>query len=341
MSWLLRVIALAGLALALVLGGLAAALGENLRHIVFAQPLWLLLLAAPALALGLRAGLSRGPATLRFSRQRSLARVDPGFAVRIADLPDGLRLAAIVLLVIACARPQSTRASERLEHEGIDIAIVLDLSESMANDDIYPDRLSAAKLVIDDFIARRPHDRIALVGFGSHASTIAPLTLDHQVLRSLISRVRLGVLEGQTTAIGAGLGVGLNRLEASEATSKVIVLLTDGVNNAAGLDPDTVSQEAAKRGVQIYTVLMGRELGGNVDPAQLERLAAATGGYAYLASDIEALETSFQDLLDKLEKSAIAGEPIRAELFSLLLWPALLLLVLDVLLRNTRLRRFP
>ena len=197
--------------------------------------------------------------------------------------------------------------------------------------------------MIDDFIARRPHDRVALVAFGSQASTISPLTMDHGVLRNLITQLRLGVMKGTETAIGAGLGVALNRLEESDAKSKVIVLVTDGVHNAPGVDPDSVAQKAAERGVIIYTVLMGRHGSGagTIDAGQLERLAAVTEGRAYTAEDVQALQTSFQDLLDLLEKSQIEGEQIRAELFAWLLWPALLLLLLDIGLRNTRLRRFP
>lgn len=347
MKWFLRVLGFGVVVTGLVGFALGLLLGEGVRHVVFASPLVLFALLVPLIGIGVRAATAPKPATLRFSRKRSLGRLrgGGGLAVHLADLPDGLRLAAALLLVLAAARPQSTRMSERLEHEGIDIAMVLDLSESMASDDIYPDRLSAAKLVIDDFIARRPEDRIALVGFGSTASTIAPLTLDHHVLRSLIARLSLQVIDGRSTAIGAGLGVGLNRLDSSDASSKVIVLLTDGMHNADGIDPDSAAQEAAERGVIIYTVLMGRHDrgggAGSVDPQQLERLASATGGYAYLATDSDELATSFQDLLNKLEKSEIAGEQIRAELFAWLVWPALLLLLLDAVLRNTRLRRFP
>jgi Ca-activated chloride channel family protein len=290
-----------------------------------------------------RAWLWPDPATLRYTRKRSFERIPGGLATHLADLPDGLRLAAIILLVIACARPQSTRISERVQREGIDIAIALDLSESMSFDDLRPDRLTAAKLVIDDFVARRPNDRIALVGFGSQASTISPLTMDHRVLRSLIAQLRLGVMKGTETAIGAGLGVALNRLEDSDAKSKVIVLVTDGVHNAPGIDPDSVAQMAAERHVIIYTVLMGRHGSGagSVDAGQLERLAAVTEGRAYTAEDVDELQTSFQDLLDQLEKAKIEGQRKRAELFGWLLWPALLLLALDIGLRNTRLRRFP
>lgn len=343
MTWFLRTLGFGVLAAGLSLAAVGLRLGQGVRHVIFAQPLWLLLLAVPLVAMGLRAAYGDKPATMRFTRKRTFERIPGGFATYLAELPDGLRLGAVFVLVIACARPQSTRMSERIEHEGIDIAIAMDLSESMKNDDLRPNRLMAAKLVIDDFIARRSNDRIALVAFGSNASTVAPLTLDHGVLRNLVGQLRLGVMDGGQTAIGAGLGVALNRLEESDATSKIIVLLTDGVHNASGVDPDSVAQEAAERGVMIYTVLMGRQTtgAGSIDPGQLERLASATGGYAYLAEDVEELQTSFQDLLNKLERSEIEGEQIRAELFGWLLWPVLLLLGLDIGLRNTRLRRFP
>lgn len=343
MSWFLRTLGFGLLVFAVGLAAPAALLNQGLRHVILAQPLWLLLAILPLITMGIRAWLWPDPATLRYTRKRSVDRLPGGFAVRIAELPDGLRLGAILLLVVACARPQSTRLSERVQREGIDIAIALDLSESMSFDDLRPDRLTAAKLVIDDFIARRPHDRVALVAFGSQASTISPLTMDHGVLRNLITQLRLGVMKGTETAIGAGLGVALNRLEESDAKSKVIVLVTDGVHNAPGVDPDSVAQKAAERGVIIYTVLMGRHGSGagTIDAGQLERLAAVTEGRAYTAEDVQELQTSFQDLLDLLEKSQIEGEQIRAELFAWLLWPALLLLLLDIGLRNTRLRRFP
>jgi Ca-activated chloride channel family protein len=346
MSWFLRTLGFGTLAAALGLAAIAARLGENLRHVVFQQPLWLFLMLVPLVGMAVRVATDPKPATMQFSRKRSFDRIGGGFITHLADLPDGLRLGAVLLLAVACARPQSTRMSERLTHEGIDIVITLDLSESMGADDLRPDRLTAAKLVIDKFISLRPNDRISLVAFGSEASTVAPLTLDHGVLRNLVQQLRLGVVDGSLTSIGAGLGVALNRLEESQATSKVIVLLTDGVHNADGIDPDSAAQKAAERGVIIYTVLMGRHSGGangsSIDAGQLERIAGATdGGYAYLAENVKELETSFQDLLDKLHRSELEGEQIRAELFGWVLWPVFILLLLDIALRNTRLRRFP
>lgn len=345
MKWFLRTLGFGTLAAALGVAAIAIRLGDGLRHVVFREPLWLLLLLVPLAGMALRVATDPKPATMQFSRKRSFERIGGGFVTHLADLPDGLRLGAVFLLAIACARPQSTRMSERLTHEGIDIAITLDLSESMGASDLRPNRLTAAQLVIDKFISLRRNDRIALIAFGSEASTVAPLTLDHAVLRNLIQQLRLGVVDGSLTSIGAGLGVALNRLEESDGKSKVIVLLTDGVHNADGIDPDSAAQEAAERGVIIYTVLMGRHSshtgGGSIDAGQLERLASATGGYAYLAENAAELETSFQDLLDKLERSQLEGEQIRAELFGWVLWPAFILLLLDIGLRNTRLRRFP
>nr|WP_263429737.1 MULTISPECIES: VWA domain-containing protein [Nannocystis] len=238
------------------------------------------------------------------------------------------------------ARPESSRATDRVEHRGIDIVVALDLSDSMEADDLYPNRLEAAKDVIDSFIARRRHDRVGMVAFGATATTVSPLTVDHGVLRQLVRRLQLGSIDGSKTAIGAGLGQALNRLKESDADSKVVVLLTDGVHNAEGVDPDSMAREAADRGVHVYTVLIGRQA-ASTDPGRLERIASTTGGYAYTAVDQQALVTTFQDLLNKLERSTILGEHIRAQLFHLVLWPALLLLMIDIVLRSTRLRRFP
>ncbi|MBX7080840.1 MAG: VWA domain-containing protein [Nannocystaceae bacterium] len=340
---LLRVIAWALVVVVVVALVLLAILREGVRYVLFAQPAFAALALVPIAAVVIRALLQPRPATMRFSRANSLQRAGRGLAVHFAELPDGLRLAAALLACAALARPQSTRGADRIEHEGIDIVVALDLSESMETPDLAPNRLVAAQRVIDAFITRRPRDRIGMVAFGATASTVSPLTIDHGVLRAMVRRLQLRTMDGSTTAIGAGLGMALNRLGESEAKSRIIVLLTDGVHNADGLDPDTVAQEAAARGVQIYTVLVGQHGRdqGNVDPARLERVAATTGGFAYTATDENALSGSFQDLLDKLERSEIEGQSVLPELFAWLLWPALLSLLADLVLRSTRLRRFP
>ena len=344
MKTAVSVVGYAVLALAVVAATLGGVVGAELRYLVFSQPLWFAALPLPILAVVLRQVWMPRPATMKFSRARSLGRLRGGFMARLAHLPDGLRLAAALLVVVCLARPQSTRGLDRIKHEGIDIVLVLDLSESMEAPDIPPTRLAAAKVVVDDFIARRPRDRIALVAFGSAVSTLAPLTMDHGVLRQLVSRLRIGMIDGQHTAIGDGLGVALNRLAESEADSQVVVLLTDGLNNWGANDPDTVASEAAERSVKVYTVLMGRDLqgrGDSIDAGQLERIASVTGGFAYTAVDQEQLMGSFQDVLDKLDRSEIEGSVVRPERFEWFLWPAFLLLLLDVGLRTTRLRRFP
>ena len=337
--WSVFAFALLGVLLAHL--GIAIWLKEDLRYLTWGEPLWLLLILLPVIATAVTRIVRTRPASLRFSRVASASRLPRSPMARLADLPDGLRLAAAVVLVVAMARPQSARRSDTLYQEGIDIAVAIDLSDSMAAEDLPPTRLHAAKIVLDEFIRRRPRDRIALVAFGQSASTVSPLTSDHQVLRSLVSRLRLGVLDGDGTAIGAGVGLALNRLSESEATSKIIVLLTDGVQTAGGIHPDTVAQEAAKREIKVYTILMGRHESEAVDPAQLERIAGATGGFAYTAEDYDTLSASFLDLLDKLERSQLQSEQVRAELFAGWLLAALVLLFTDAVLRNTRLRRFP
>lgn len=342
MRAVLPVLGWAIVALVIVAVVLAAFFGADVRHVIWDEPWWGLAAIVPFVVVVVRSWRSPRPATMRFSRASTLRRVGPGWAARMVAVPDGLRLAAALLVVAALARPQSTRGAQYVEREGIDIVVALDLSESMEAADLSPNRLGAAQIVIDGFIARRPRDRIGLVVFGSTASSVSPLTTDHGVLRSMVRRLRLGTMDGSTTAIGAGLGMALNRLSESDADTRIIVLLTDGVHNADGLDPDTVAAEASARGVTIYTVLVGQHGGdGSIDPARLERVASSTGGFAYTATDGDALFGSFQDLLDKLETSTIVGEPVLPELYAWLLWPALVLLGLELVLRNTRLRRFP
>lgn len=338
------VLLFAGVGLAIATVGILVWIGEGIGHIAFAKPLWLVAIGIPIVSVVVHQAWNPRPATMQFSRVPSIRRLKGGLGAYFAALPDGFRLAAAVLLAVALARPQSTRGSDRIQHEGIDIVIAFDLSLSMQADDLLPNRLIAAKQVIDSFIRRRPRDRVGLVAFGTTASTVAPLTMDHSILRSLVQRLELGMVDGNGTAIGAGLGVALNRLKESDAKTQVIVLLTDGVHNAPGLDPDSAAQAAADRGVSIYTVLMGDHSQGgdtSIDPGQLERIAGVTGGYAYVATDHDALVGSFQDLLDKLERSTIVGEQVRPELFWVFLWPALMLLLVDIGLRTTRLRRFP
>ena len=320
----------------------------------FAHP-WFLAGIPVALALVIWLGIWRArPAFLVHSRASELGKHKPGLVARLRDLPVALRLLAITLLGLALARPQTSSRDENFDLEGIDIIIALDMSGSMEERDLVPNRLEAAKAVIKDFVRRRPSDRIGLTIFGREAYTYAPLTLDHGTLLRMVTDLRSGVVDGRGTAIGNGLGVALARLRKSDARSKVIILLTDGDNNAGNISPTQAATFAQKLGVKIYTILAGArgsvaeedDRGGGplnpVNPKLLEEIAAMTGGSPYLATDTRALVKRFQSILEDLEKSRIKDRSVLwAELFPFFLWPAFAALLLETLLRLGRLRRLP
>jgi Ca-activated chloride channel family protein len=307
-----------------------------------------------AVALVLWAGLYRGPtrrAVFAYSRAAELGAQKPGLVARLADLPLVLRLAVVVLLGVALARPQSTHLADDLELEGIDIVIALDVSGSMEETDLQPNRLDAAKLVIQDFVLRRPSDRIGLVVFGREAYTHVPLTLDHGTLLRMLAELRVGIIDGRGTAIGNGLGVALNRLRHSDARSKVIIILTDGENNAGNIAPEQAARYAQTMKVKVYTILAGDNdpesaAGGGqrhpVNPKLLEQIASMTGGTPYLATDTLALKERFQKILEDLEKSRIHDRGVLyAELYRRFVLAALALLLLELAMRFTRWRRLP
>jgi Ca-activated chloride channel family protein len=300
-----------------------------------------------------------------------------------------LRLAAIVLVIVAAARPQSTRANDDLEVEGIDIVISLDLSGSMQETDLLPNRLEAAKAVIQDFVRRRPTDRIGLVVFGREAYTYAPMTLDHGALLRMVGEFRLNLVDGSGTAIGDGIAVGLNRLcgeelqrmtEAAKAAaaaqpasgdksgataqkpapakptesdrSKVLIVLTDGEDNASKLSPEDAARLAQTLKVKVYTILAGvseseAEKGAArgqqpVNPKLLEQIASTTGGTPYLASDTRALRDRFQKILAELKRAPIHDRGLLyAELYRRFLMVAFALLAAEIALRLTRFSRIP
>lgn len=236
-----------------------------------------------------------------------------------------LAAAAFVPLAVGAARPQEVLSRETTHAEGVDIVIALDTSGSMAALDFQPsNRLEVAKKVIDRFLAQRPNDRIGLVVFSGAAVTLCPLTLDHDVARLLLQRAKLGMLP-DGTAIGMGLGVAVNRLHRSKARSKVIVLVTDGSNNAGALDPMTATELAAEQHIAVHTVLVGR--GGlvpvpvrlrdprtgqvvtrvrrmrvDVNPELLASISRKTGGTAFRARDSQALARVFTEI-DRMEKT--------------------------------------
>ena len=265
-----------------------------------------------------------------------------------------LRLAALALLIVALARPQTGSAREIIRGEGVDIALALDISGSMGARDLGPGgRIEAAKSAIADFVAEREHDRIGLVVFADEAFLQAPPTLDHGVLLSLTERVGLaksvGVRDG--TAIGMGLATAATMLKDSEVESKVIVLLTDGVNNAGAIDPLTAAAAAEALDIKVYTIGVGRpaasDFGGlgisaDLDEETLRGIAGLTGGRYYRAVDPEGL-TRIYDEISQLEKSEIETLTFsnKNERAGWMMIPALALLVGEFGLRRTLFRALP
>ncbi len=342
--------------IALVFAPLAAAYLWLLRDVEgfrFAHP-FALALIPPAVALCAWAGLARAPGRrglFVYSRAGELSAARPGLVARLRDLPMVLRLGAVVLVGVALARPQSTQVTEDLELEGIDIVIALDMSGSMQETDLVPNRLEAAKAVIADFVRRRPSDRIGLVIFGRDAFTDIPLTLDHGTFQRMLGELQIGIIDGRATAIGNGIGVALNRLRKSDAKSKVIIVLTDGENNAGNISPEQAARYAQTLGVKIYTVLAGTsdaeaQVPGRprqpVNPKLLEGIASMTGGTPYLATDTRALHERFQKILEELQKSRIHDRgTLYRELYRRFLLAAFALLALETALRLTRFQRIP
>lgn len=260
-----------------------------------------------------------------------------------------LRCIAVTLLVVALARPQSKLSREEMEIEGIDIVLTIDVSGSMKGEDFKPNRLEAAKDVALKFIDGRKSDRIALVEFAGEAFTQTPLTIDHNILERQLSAMRTGLLE-DGTAIGDGLATAVNRIKDSKAVSKVIILLTDGVNNHGSIDPETAAELTGDYGIRLYTIGVGSrgevlyhdEYGrpfyaqADLDEPLLTRMAESTvGGHYYRATDKNSLKEIF-DQIDKAEKTRIDVTQYQQtkEEFKIFLLLALLALALEMLLRG-------
>ena len=326
----------------------------------FVDPYYLLLLLLlPPLVWWYAARSARTLGAVRYSAVDRLLRADRRRTGRRRHLLFGLRLLALALMLVAFARPQSGVTAEDVATDGIDIVLVLDLSSSMLAEDLEPNRIGAARQVAADFVRGRLNDRIGLVVFAGEAFTQAPLTLDHRVVAALIDELEVGIIE-DGTAIGMGLATAVKRLGDSSAESKVIVLLTDGQNNRGAIDPATASQMAQALGVRIYAVgagtrgaarvpvddpLFGRRtvsMQVDIDDAALEALASLTGGRYFRATDRESLERVYEEI-DALETTEIEMTSFTryGELFHLPLGAGLALLLLEVVLGRTVLRRLP
>ncbi len=273
-----------------------------------------------------------------------------------------LRLAVIALILAALARPQIVQGREIIRGEGVEIALALDISGSMASLDFEPNnRLEAAKEVIADFVEERPYDKLGLVIFSSEAFSQSPLTLDHKMLNRALDQVQLatdlGIDDG--TAIGLGIANAANMLTNSEAESKVVILLTDGVNNSGQIDPLTAAEAAKALGIKVYTIgaaktgmvpvptdtLFGTQVTyqeSQLDEATLQQVAEITGGRYYRAEDTEGLRQIYEEI-NALEKSQVEIEVYNQyqELAGWLIIPALMLLLAEMVLRKTIFRTIP
>jgi Ca-activated chloride channel family protein len=270
-----------------------------------------------------------------------------------------LRALGLLALIVAFARPQSGVTEESVTTQGIDIMMTLDLSTSMLAEDLQPNRIEAAKQVAAEFVLGRRNDRVGLVVFAGEAFTQAPLTLDHEVVATLIAQLETGIIE-DGTAIGMGLATAVKRLEGSDATSKVIVLLTDGRNNRGEIDPATAAQMAQALGIKIYAIGAGTRGMANVrvndplfgqrvvpmrvdiDEDVLKEAAALTGGRYFRATDTESLAAIYREI-DQLETTEIDAEHFTryGELFHVPLVAGLALIVLELALAHTVWRTIP
>jgi Ca-activated chloride channel family protein len=306
----------------------------------FADPYLLLLLLALPLALLLKRRAGDGGAAGRFSNVDLLTGYKPTWRLRLRWLPTFVRVAALALLVVALARPQTGQAQSELPGQGIDIALVLDTSSSMSSDFGPDSRLAVAQRVIGNFIEGRKNDRLGLVIFRSTSLVLSPLTLDYDALNQIVQQVSsVNLPDG--TAIGVGLSDALNLLRESRARSRVVILLTDGENNSGTIDPLVAAHIAETLGIRVYTIGIidpGSRARGTVgvDERALQEMSNVTDGRYFPAESEQALSQIYASI-DQLEKSRI-GRPqfgIYNELAVYFLAAALGLLALELTLRGT------
>ncbi len=331
-----------------------------MENITFHNPnlLYLLLLLIPMIGWYIWKQ-STLQASIRLSSIKGFAKVPKTYKYYLRHLPVILRNLALAALIIALARPQSTDNWSNTSTDGIDIVIALDISGSMLAEDFKPNRLEAAKADAIKFISGRPNDRIGLVVFSGESFTQCPLTTDHAVLINLINDVKQGMIE-DGTAIGLGLANAVSRLKESTAKSKVIILMTDGVNNQGEIPPLTAAEIAKTLGIRVYTIGVGSEgkapypvidmfgqkryqqMDVEIDEDVLTQIAHLTDGKYFRATDNKRLEQVYQEI-DKLEKSKIEVKEYSKKNEEYLIWVIIgaVLLFAEVLTRNTILRNVP
>ena len=323
------------------------------ENIEFANPklLWLLLLV-PLTVLWYVLRHKKQEASVNFSDLKGMAKLPKTWKAYLRHLLFALKMAALALLIVALARPQSSSTNSTSNIEGIDIVMAMDVSGSMLARDLKPDRLTAAKNVASDFVQGRPGDRMGLVIFSGETFTQVPLTTDHGVMLNMLGEMKNGLID-DGTAIGDGLATAVSRLKDSEAISKVVILLTDGLNNAGSVDPYTAGEMAKLFGVRVYTIGVGsygtapypvqtpfgtqiQQVKVEIDEKLLTQIANMTGGKYFRATNNKKLDEVYQEI-DKLERSKIEVTEFRRlheEFYPLVAW-ALALLLLEFLLRKT------
>jgi Ca-activated chloride channel homolog len=323
------------------------------KHITFAQPVFFLLLLLVIFMIWWQSRNKKNdnPA-LRLTTLSGIDKARVGGKAQYRPLLFVLRVIALVALCIALARPQSTNTTENIDTEGIDIVLAMDVSGSMVAEDFKPNRIEAAKAVALKFVDQRPADRIGLVIFSGESFTMCPITIDHNVLKEQIAQVKNGmIVDG--TSIGMGLATAVDRLRFSTGRSKVIILMTDGVNNMGLIDPMTALEIAKAYKVRVYTIGIGTR-GQAIIPVQtpmgvqkqmmqvdldedlLRQIAAGTNGRYFRATDNKSLESIYKDI-DKLEKTRVDVTSYKryAELYFPFALIAVLCLFLEMLLRYT------
>jgi Ca-activated chloride channel family protein len=329
------------------------------NNIEFASPgfFWLLLFI-PALSVYYWFRHKERFAKMTFSGLQSFNGAPKTMRQRMIHLPFVLKMITLALLIVAIARPQTSSKREDVSVEGIDIVMALDVSGSMLAQDLKPDRLEASKKVAIDFAKGRPNDRMGLVVFAGEAFTQCPLTTDHQVLNNLFKDVKSGMIE-DGTAIGDGLATAISRLKDSQAISKVIILLTDGVSNMGALDASSAAEIAKIYGIRVYTIGVGslgtapypmqtpfgvqmQDIEVKIDEPLLRSVAQMTDGKYFRATSNQKLQEIYE-AIDQLEKSKIDVTVFskKAEEFHNWALAALLIFLLMIVLKYTWLKNLP
>ncbi len=325
----------------------------------FEYPKLLFLLLIPALLAGryLYIELKDRHAHMRVSALKAWEAGGRSIFEIIRHLPFVLRTSALCLIIIAIARPRSSSQVEKVDTEGIDIMFAMDVSTSMLARDFEPDRLSAAKDIAIEFIAQRPSDRMGIVVFAGESYTQCPLTTDRATLINLMKEVQTGLIE-DGTAIGNGLATAVARMKDSDAKSRVVILLTDGVNNSGEIAPQTAAEIAKTYGVRVYTIGVGangmapypvmtpwgvdiQQMKVEIDEDLLKGIADATGGRYFRATDNTKLSEIYSEI-NKMEKArtTVDSFPVYKELFGRYAIAALICLLLELLV-SVLIRRMP